>query len=113
VPFIDTYEELTTTLQVKFLDYTKLVLEPPTGETVPTATEGRTADGNVHGSKQRKRGKRDLQSQDGCPIMPEVDDTDLKEDLEDLLRCFLTAQYSECVPDRIQIPCGQSGIDVY
>ena len=44
VPFIDSYEELTTTLQVKFLDYTKLVLEPPTGETVPTATEGRTAD---------------------------------------------------------------------
>ena len=34
--------------------------------------------------------------------MPEVDITDLEEDLEDLLRRFLTAQYSECVPDRMR-----------
>lgn len=91
VPFIDVYEELTTNFQKKFLDYAKLVLDP-TGGTFPTTT-------NVHPSGQHsKNGKHEMETEDGYPVMPEVARTDRKDDLEDLLRRYLTAQYSKCMP---------------
>jgi hypothetical protein len=79
------HEELTNTLQTTFLEYVKGFLEP---------TENKR-DMSGQGSK---RGKRDMETRDGFPVMPEVNDSDRKEDLEDLLRRYLTAQYSEWLP---------------
>lgn len=97
-PFIDVHEDLTTTLQKKFLEYVKLLLDP-----TPDPPHFPTAQTNIHRlGKQGKRGKRDMETEDGYPVMPEVDETDRKDDLEDLLRHYLTAQYSEFIPDGLQ-----------
>ena len=121
-PFIDTYEELTTTLHLKFLEYVKQLLdpkEPSSGTAEPgsgtagsghppgiartlhtaapptTGNVGQSTSPTGTSSGAGRKGKRDMDTVDGYPVMPEVDDKDLKEDLEDLLRRYLTAQYSE------------------
>ena len=107
-PFIEMYEELTTSIQLKLMDYVKSLLDPVVhvvGE-CPSWSQPAASQVNpiVDGSGQRSGGKstkqRQIETEDGWPVMPEVNEKDLKDDLEDLLRQYLTAQYSESGPDR-------------
>jgi hypothetical protein len=108
--FIDMHEELTTTLQLKLMEYVKL-LDPvdngtgnaPAG-TRPSGTHS-LPNGEVAGTKSAVRGKdRHLETEDGWPVMPEVSENELKDGLEDLLRKYLTAQYSESGPKMPGVP---------
>lgn len=113
-PFIDIHDELTTTMQKKLLEYAKTLLDPTdTGSgtqggapqamqssTQPSPTEGGADSGKSgrsgrSGRFKKRVGHLSLETEDGYPVMPVVGATDLKEDLEDLLRGYLAAQYSK------------------
>lgn len=89
-PFLDAYPELTMGLQLKFLDYVKMLLEPMANGTMEASRE---SPGQASGTVMKA--KMELGTEDGFPVMPEVNEKLLKDDLEDLLRHYLTAQYSE------------------
>lgn len=116
-PFIDIHEELTTTIQLKLIEYVKSLFDhigtgtrdTPLGvkesEMPSGAGSGYTSAGKKKPAAQSKY--EDLESRDGWPVMPEVSESDLKEPLEDLLRRYLTAQYSESSCPKTR----RSGID--
>ena len=108
-PFIDMHEQLTTQVHLKFLDYVKSLLEQPvdpSGSQQPSDNPAalRMAAVSTHGGTDRpalhtgtkSKINPDLQTQDGYPLVPEIDIKVNKEDLEDLLRHYVTAQYSGC-----------------
>lgn len=107
--FIDTHEELTTAIQLKLMEYVKSLLDPMDNGTKDTPACSQPSDptslphgegsGTKSGNKSGARDKyRQLETEDGWPVMPEVSEDDLKDSLEDLLRQYLTAQYSEPCP---------------
>jgi hypothetical protein len=138
-PFIDLHEELTTTLQLKLIEYVKSLLDPidnaPAGDHRLPNIEGagsqvagwaavqivpdtgpragpvadrlpnREGSGTKSAARSAARSKyHEIATEDGWPVMPEVMEDDLKESLEDLLRGYLTAQYSESCPNMSRTP---------
>lgn len=106
--FIDLHEELTTTLQLKLMEYVKTLLEPlgngagdgplgtPKSNVNPMMNGAGPSKPSAASKKSAGKSKyEEIETRDGWPVMPEVNETDLKESLEDLLRGYLTAQYSE------------------
>jgi hypothetical protein len=94
--FIDTHGDLVDDMEVKLVNYAKKLLcetDPPSGpgdgqqvKTTPTTTNAAVEARLEH-----------LAMQDGFPVMPEVrmGDRVKKQDLEKLMRAYLTAHYSK------------------
>jgi len=98
--FIEAQEELTQKLQIEFLEYAKTLLNPTAVGSNSNldgiqnqATTPHVNTGNDPQSGKARKSKWDLETQEGFPKMPAVGDKELKDDLEDLLRKYLAAQY--------------------
>jgi hypothetical protein len=98
--FIEAQEELIEKLQIEFLEYAKTLLNPTavgsknSSDAIPNqATTPHVNMGNDPQSGKARKSKWDLETQDGFPKMPAVGAKELKDDLEDLLRKYLAAQY--------------------
>jgi hypothetical protein len=82
--FIDLHADLVQNVQLKVFDYAKLLI-----------SGGMTPDPGY--PAQNRQALIDLDTEDGYPLMPDVGEmTSMKkEDLRNLLRRYLTEQYSE------------------
>jgi hypothetical protein len=82
--FIDLYPDVVKNLQLKLFDYAKLL-----------NTVGASADSDPPAATREQL--IDLDTEGGFPVMPALGDpsTLKKEDLRDLLRQYLTEQYSK------------------
>jgi hypothetical protein len=91
--FIDIYGDVVQNLQLKLLEYVRDLLGDPASTPIPPA------DRTMHQTtgKQAKRRVKELDFQDGFPVMPAVnsDDELKKGHLEDVIRAYLTAHYSK------------------
>ncbi|KAF8816598.1 hypothetical protein BYT27DRAFT_7248035 [Phlegmacium glaucopus] len=81
--FLDIFEKQVDDIQRKMIDYVKLLKRPSTNQPI------------IQSAIPRLRSDLDIQTKDGYPLMPPVDDNiELKkEELEDLLRRYLNAHY--------------------
>jgi hypothetical protein len=82
--FVDMFPDLMENIQLKLLDYAKVLKQGAAGSTL--AQSGVTP----------KKVKLEILTEDGYPLVPRlIDKGDLKkDDLEDLLRRYLNAHYS-------------------
>ena len=82
--FIDLYADLVQNVQLKVFNYAKLLI-----------SGGMTPDPGY--PAQNRQALIDLDTEDGYPLMPDLGEmTSMKkEDLRNLLRRYLTEQYSE------------------
>jgi len=82
--FIDLYPDLVQNLQLKLFDYTRLL---NTGGVTPDPED----------PAPTREALIDIETQDGYPVMPDLGATTTvkKEQLRDLLRQYLTEQYSK------------------
>ena len=99
-PFVDTYADLTRSIQLKLMEYLKPLLDP-LQNTSSTPSQNMAQPpvillGNILGMLTNS--KLSIERQDGFPVMPDVNDKALKENLEDLVRRYLTAHYSKSCP---------------
>jgi hypothetical protein len=82
--FIELYPDLVKDLELKMFDYVKLLngggVAPDPADVLPT-----------------RQGPVNLETEDGYPLMPELGETPSlkKEHMRDLLRQYLTEQYSK------------------
>jgi hypothetical protein len=116
--FIDTYENLIENIQVKLLDYVKLLLQspadktptPPPANSGPNASQQPLATSNIQvplqrnlGSPVKGRNNLEIETIEGFPCMPRVtDNSELKKEIvEDIMRTYLSMHYR--MSDQISI----------
>ena len=82
--FVDLHSELVHDIQVKLIDYVKLLQHGSTG--VPSTQPPKAVEHHKHY----------LATEDGYPIIPRLPDKDnvKKDELEEIIRRYLSAQYS-------------------
>jgi hypothetical protein len=95
--FIETHVDLGDDMEVKLVNYVKKLLgetepSPTPGDGQPVATTTPTAT-----NAAVKAGLEQIAMQNGLPVMPEVrmGDRVKKQELEKLMRAYLTAHYSK------------------
>jgi len=93
--FIEEHAQLVDDVGNKLLDYAKKLLAEPASPPTPAQSQP----GATTTQPAVKAGLAEIEIQDGFPVMPAVHISDKvkKEELEDLMRRYLTIHYSESI----------------